>query len=362
MGSCDAQGHERAADARPQEFSNLHTPCKRSRLALDPALLDYFAAREPNSPPMDDHITKERISLLCPVSHARMQRPSRSARCLHATAFCAAALPALKAGGTGLYRCPSCSITFTADELVADVPLTLFLSEHPEATSCAVVRRSAVQGGWAYRGASSKAPKPPKAQHRSRTPSQLKREPSEASEASSSDAMPRRVKTDVKSEPGEAATLLEKAVHTQPQRGGAAARVAAQVAQHAAIHAAAPPCGARAPTAASSASAQRPPPAAHWARGAAAAHVQVQAAAARAAALRSGAGGSSTARPAVVAPGQPQKQSQEERAARRLKRREDAKRAQLLARVKEVLIRRALHEEQPPGSGAGTCLWGEDSD
>ena len=341
----------------------MHTPCKRSRLALDPALLDYFAAREPNSPPMDDHITKERISLLCPVSHARMQRPSRSARCLHATAFCAAALPALKAGGTGLYRCPSCSITFTADELVTDVPLTLFLSEHPEATSCAVVRRSAVQGGWAYRGASSKAPKPPKAQRRSRTPSQLKREPSEASEASSSDAMPRRVKTeDVKSEPGEASTLLEKAVHTQPQRGGAAARVAAQVAQHAAIHAAAPPCGARAPTAASSAAAQRPPPAAHWARGAAAAHVQVQAAAARAAALRSGAGSSSTARPAVVAPGQPQKQSQEERAARRLKRREDAKRAQLLARVKEVLIRRALHEEQPPGSGAGTCLWGEDSD
>lgn len=313
---------------------------------------------------MEEQVTKERISLLCPVSHARMQRPGRSARCLHATAFCAAALPALKAGSTGLYRCPSCSITFAADELVTDVPLTLFLSEHPEATSCAVVRRSAAQGGWAYRNPSSKPPKP---QRRSHAPGQLRHQPSETSEASSSDAPPRLIKLEdglaVKAEPSAAPSLLETPAITQPQQGSAAARVAAQVEQHAAVHAAAPPCGARAPTAASSAAVRLPAPAAHWARGAAAAHVEVQAAAARAAALRSEGGSSSTARPAVaVAPGQPQKQSQEQRAARRQKRREDAKRAQLLARVKEVLIKRALHEEQPQGSGAGTCLWNEDSD
>ena len=43
------------------------------------------------------------------------------------------------------------------------------------------------------------------------------------------------------------------------------------------------------------------------------------------------------------------------KAQRRCKRREEAKRTELLAKVKDALIRRALHEDHPENRGG--CMW-----
>ena len=114
----------------------------------------------------DVSVKQERISVLCPITQARMQRPGRGSACRHAAAFCISALPAIRAGD-GHYRCPICSITFAEADIVSDVALLLFIAEHPSASHLAVVRRGDATSGipWAYRKASQARHDVPKPKH-----------------------------------------------------------------------------------------------------------------------------------------------------------------------------------------------------
>ena len=87
----------------------------------------------------------ERISLTCAVTQRRMRQAARLVGCRHARAFCSEALPTL-ASSSGCYRCPICGLE--ASEGVVDVPLTLFLSNHPTAESAGV--RALGDGLWSY--------------------------------------------------------------------------------------------------------------------------------------------------------------------------------------------------------------------
>ena len=115
----------------------------------------------------DVSVKQERISVLCPITQARMQRPGRSSACLHAAAFCTSALPAIRVSNDGHYRCPICSITFAEADIVPDVALLLFIAEHPSASHLAVVRRGDLRSGmpWAYRKASQARNDMPKSKH-----------------------------------------------------------------------------------------------------------------------------------------------------------------------------------------------------
>ena len=92
----------------------------------------------------------ERMRLTCPLTQGRLQQACRVAGCTHAQAICATARPAIMVTGTRseeLLRCPLCQQQSSAP-LVVDIPLTLFLSEHPWADSCRV--RKASDGSWFY--------------------------------------------------------------------------------------------------------------------------------------------------------------------------------------------------------------------
>ena len=332
----------------------------------------------------DVSVKQERISVLCPITQARMQRPGRASACLHAAAFCTSALPAIRAGD-GHYRCPICSITFAEAEIVPDVALLLFIAEHPSASHLAVVRRGDATSGipWAYRKASQARHDVPKPKHaqpkRPRTtphsdaapgPSQL---PAGGARGSAS----RPIKLEDDAEEGAvretaAATGSATRVHvpkfdwalllqpvappvaSTPTRtpGGnvalsAAAMAAASVRRHATAHAAAPPCGA-ASAAAGAAALERQhsesgcggaaPPNGH--------------------ACPAAFGSSKSAVPSERPAGRSSTElaGQARKAQQRRERREAAKRTELLAKVKEALIRRALHEDHPEDCG-GASLW-----
>ena len=336
----------------------------------------------------DVSVKQERISVLCPITQARMQRPGRASACLHAAAFCTSALPAIRAGD-GHYRCPICSITFAEAEIVSDVALLLFIAEHPSASHLAVVRRGDATSGipWSYRKASQARHDVPKPKHaqpkRPRTtphsdaapgPSQLP-----AGGARGSASRPIKLEDDAEegtaretgAATGSAARVrvpkFERALPLQPVAppvaphatptptrtpGGsvalsAAAMAAASVRRHVVAHAAAPPCGA-ASAAAGAAAAERQhsesgcggaaPPNGH--------------------ACPAAFGSSKSAAPSERPAGRSSTElaGQARKAQQRRERREAAKRTELLAKVKEALIRRALHEDHPEDCG-GASLW-----
>ena len=336
----------------------------------------------------DVSVKQERISVLCPITQARMQRPGRASACLHAAAFCTSALPAIRAGD-GHYRCPICSITFAEAEIVPDVALLLFIAEHPSASHLAVVRRGDATSGipWAYRKASQARHDVPKPKHaqpkRPRTtphsdaapgPSQLP-----AGGARGSASRPIKLEDDAaEATARETAAVTMSAARVRvpkfdwalplqpvappvaphatptPTRtpGGsvalsAAAMAAASVRRHATAHAAAPPCGA-ASAAAGAAAVERQhsesgcggaaPPNGH--------------------ACPAAFGSSKSAAPSERPAGRSSTElaGQARKAQQRRERREAAKRTELLAKVKEALIRRALHEDHPEDCG-GASLW-----
>lgn len=84
--------------------------------------------------------TREVISLVCPVTQARIVQACRLQSCTHSAAFCARAKPALHAGGSESAKicCPLCEAVSEAGACIVDAALTLFLSEHPEAQHAVV--------------------------------------------------------------------------------------------------------------------------------------------------------------------------------------------------------------------------------
>ena len=339
----------------------------------------------------DVSVKQERISVLCPITQARMQRPGRSSACLHAAAFCTSALPAIRAGD-GRYRCPICSITFAEAEIVSDVALLLFIAEHPSASHLAVVRRGDATRcdgiPWAYRKASQAnvVPKPKHAQPkrpRTTTHSEAAPGPSQLPAGGARGSVSRPIKLE---DDAEEATARETAAATGPAArvrvpkfesarplqpvappvaphatptptpartpGGsaalsAAAMAAASVRRHVAAQAAAPPCGA-ASAAAGTAAVERQrsesgcggaaPPDGH--------------------ACPAAFGSCKSAAPSERPAGRSSSElvGQARKAQQRRERREAAKRTELLAKVKEALIRRALHEDHPEDCG-GASLW-----
>ena len=337
----------------------------------------------------DVSVKQERISVLCPITQARMQRPGRSSACLHAAAFCTSALPAIRVSNDGHYRCPICSITFAEADIVPDVALLLFIAEHPSASHLAVVRRGDLRSGmpWAYRKASQARNDMPKSKHaqpkRPRTSAHADAGPGPSQQPAG--GAQASVSRPIKLEDGaEEATARETAAATGPAVRGqipkfnwalplqpvappvaphaapapahtpggsavlsAAAMAAASVRRHAAAHAAAPPCGA-ASAAAHAAAAERQrsgsgcgggaPPNGH----------------ACPAAFSSSKSAAPSGRPAGRSSSEPAGQAR--KAQQRRERREAAKRTELLAKVKEALIRRTLHEDHPEDCG-GASLW-----
>ena len=302
-------------------------------------------------PSGDVSVNHERISLLCPVTQARMQRPSRGSGCLHAAAFCATALRAISTDD-GRYRCPICSSTFAEVEIMTDVPLTLFIADHPSAMACAVVRRNAASGGWSYRRAPARPAAPTHPKRKRTTDADAGPYETEALAAGSSWAA-RPVKVEVgggaAGPSGYEASRTPKFVPMLPlapvgsacdafaPRGGgsAAARAAAEVRRHRAVHAAAQPSGAASAAAAAAAAAT---------------------ATDRSQCPHAFGSGSHRAHPdAATAPGIGGAAAPSKKAQRRRARREEAQRTQLLAKVKEELIRRALREDHPEDRGG--CLW-----
>ena len=341
----------------------------------------------------DVSVKQERISVLCPITQARMQRPGRSSACLHAAAFCTSALPAIRVSNDGHYRCPICSITFAEADIVPDVALLLFIAEHPSASHLAVVRRGDLRSGmpWAYRKASqarNDVPKPKHAQpKRPRTSAHADAGPGPSQQPAGGARA--SVSRPIKLEDGaEEATARETAAATGPAVRGqipkfnwalplqpvalpvappvaphaapapahtpggsavlsAAAMAAASVRRHAAAHAAAPPCGA-ASAAAHAAAAERQRSGSGCGGGAPAnGH-------ACPAAFSSSKSAAPSGRPAGRSSSEPAGQAR--KAQQRRERREAAKRTELLAKVKEALIRRTLHEDHPEDCG-GASLW-----
>ena len=337
----------------------------------------------------DVSVKQERISVLCPITQARMQRPGRGSACRHAAAFCISALPAIRAGD-GHYRCPICSITFAEADIVSDVALLLFIAEHPSASHLAVVRRGDATSGipWAYRKASQARHDVPKPKHaqpkrpRTTTHSDAAPGPSQLPAGGARGSVSRPIKLEDDAEEataretaaaaGPAARVrvpkFEWALPLQPvappvaphatptptptrtPRGSAlsaAAMAAASVRRHATAHAAAPPCGA-----------------ASAAAGAAAAERQLSESGCGGAAPSDGHacpaafGSSKSAAPSERPAGRSSSDlvGQARKAQQRRERREAAKRTELLAKVKEALIRRALHEDHPEDCG-GASLW-----
>ncbi|KAJ1628913.1 hypothetical protein T492DRAFT_1014769 [Pavlovales sp. CCMP2436] len=97
----------------------------------------------------------EIVSLLCPVTHMRLQQPCRTVHCApHASSFCSTSLPYLRWMQDGRRQCPICCADFAGGELVVDARLTLFLAE--SVAERAAVKRHA-DGSFSYF-----RPRPPK--------------------------------------------------------------------------------------------------------------------------------------------------------------------------------------------------------
>eukprot|EP00320_Phaeocystis_rex_P000616 CAMPEP_0119077620 /NCGR_PEP_ID=MMETSP1178-20130426/95585_1 /TAXON_ID=33656 /ORGANISM="unid sp, Strain CCMP2000" /LENGTH=313 /DNA_ID=CAMNT_0007059991 /DNA_START=128 /DNA_END=1064 /DNA_ORIENTATION=- len=306
-----------------------------------------------------------------------MQRPGRGSACLHSAAFCTSALSAISAGD-GRYRCPICSSLFTDADIVPDVALLLFIAEHPSASACTVVRRggAASDSGWAYR----KAPKHAQAK-RPRTmpcsdaapvqaelPAAIARgSGSSAGEAWGGAARPIKLETAAGREaapairPAARVPKFERALPLQPvatpaaapaaaeatPRGSAAAMAAASVRRHAEAHASALPSGAASASAAAAAAVERPYDRPHsaWGCGGAAPPRGCHGCPAAFGSSKSAAPSEHPAHDATESARQARKAQQ------RRARREAAKRTELLAKVKDALIRRALHEDHPEDRG-----------
>ena len=85
----------------------------------------------------------ERMSMRCPITQQRIRQAVRLSGCSHGQAFDAEALPVIFSDG--VYRCPLCGGDSTSYDI--DVPLTLFVTENPDAESAAVRRSGAA---WSY--------------------------------------------------------------------------------------------------------------------------------------------------------------------------------------------------------------------
>eukprot|EP00967_Tisochrysis_lutea_P105506 scaffold160923_cov28-Tisochrysis_lutea.AAC.1 len=97
---------------------------------------------------VDEGVVREKISLRCCVTLHRMTQPCRGPTCEHASAFCINALSCIRKEG-GWISCPICDSHFAEKEIVIDVPLTVLLSEEPNATHAYVTQGT--DGNWRYR-------------------------------------------------------------------------------------------------------------------------------------------------------------------------------------------------------------------
>lgn len=371
-------------------------------------------------------VTQELISLLCPVLRQRLVRPVRSSMCTtHSQPFCSRALPVLRverrcadgpeaardvsadrgraaasdaragggapacsgscaaasscsleeaAGQAVLYRCPLCDVLFTEAQLELDVPLVLFLTEHPQVEQAAV--HAMPTGGRRYR----RAPRTPAVRLPPRSLISKRAKPSvqeseqrasrengagaaaaSAQQASSVGVWPptrvqdqdgiasRGWPSGSRAEPGVASSQEGRLTSTvvvkmEPQRsgaGGAEWRGLGE-ARAAAASAAAPSTGNRAARARLQ---QR-----HMDSGRVGA-----AGSAGSESKKSRDASGCTASAAGLSSALPQPLSRAEKSERRAARKEGVQRRQAIDKMKEILIRRALYEEHP--ESLGDCLW-----
>jgi hypothetical protein len=98
----------------------------------------------------EEGVTREKISLRCPITLRRLSQPCRGPACSHASCFCIRAVDCIR-DRSGNVHCPICGLTFSESELAVDAALTVFLSQEATASHAYVSRGAA--GEWRYRKA-----------------------------------------------------------------------------------------------------------------------------------------------------------------------------------------------------------------